>query len=418
MAVTVFTRSPSSIYATSSEALVQYLGVDAKLEYVAPVNKDAKFTSLFGENNRFTPSLEDTEANLVLNQAVAVNRYILSLAKDKKGLQGKEFKDEYLTLQWANRADSDVLQKILGPVFDLAINGEPTQAKVNSIIETANHGFSVFEDYLKKNTYLVGEQLTLADIESAGLFFFVLSFLVDAKWQKEHPSIVRWAKTVLNGPAYAKKFKGSFAFSKDGDVEGATKGIKACMGLLPAEKKQEKSAKAPAAEPQQPAKPAKHPLELLGKPSTPIDALKRNYSNKETREEVLPWFWNEFYNDEEWSIWKVDFKYNDELTLTFMSNNLIGGFFARLSASVKYMFGAAVVFGENNNNGIRGAYVVRGKEFEPAFDVAPDWESYNFTRLDASKPEDREELNDLWAWDKPIIYNGKPYEIADGKVLK
>jgi elongation factor 1-gamma len=62
--------------------------------------------------------------------------------------------------------------------------------------------------------------------------------------------------------------------------------------------------------------------------------------------------------------------------------------------------------------------MVRGDEALPAFDVAPDWESYEFTKLDPSKPEDKEFLEDQWSWDKPITVNGKKYEWADGKVFK
>ena len=46
----------------------------------------------------------------------------------------------------------------------------------------------------------------------------------------------------------------------------------------------------------------------------------------------------------------MDFKYNDELTMPFMSNNQIGGFFARLEGSRKYVFGAGAVFGVNNDS--------------------------------------------------------------------
>lgn len=62
--------------------------------------------------------------------------------------------------------------------------------------------------------------------------------------------------------------------------------------------------------------------------------------------------------------------------------------------------------------------MVRGDEALPAFDVAPDWESYEFTKLDPSKPEDKAFLEDQWSWDKPISVNGKTYEWADGKVFK
>ena len=54
----------------------------------------------------------------------------------------------------------------------------------------------------------------------------------------------------------------------------------------------------------------------------------------------------------------------------------------------------------------------------PAFEVAPDYESYEFVKLDPSKKEDREFVEDMWAWDKPVEVKGKTYEWADGKVFK
>ena len=91
-----------------------------------------------------------------------------------------------------------------------------------------------------------------------------------------------------------------------------------------------KPAGAPAAaaadaeeEEDKPAPKPKHPLESLPKPTLVLDEWKRQYSNKDTRSEALPWFW-ENYKPEEYSLWSVDYKYNDELTMTFMTSNLIG----------------------------------------------------------------------------------------------
>ncbi|KAH0254505.1 hypothetical protein KCU91_g17965, partial [Aureobasidium melanogenum] len=109
------------------------------------------------------------------------------------------------------------------------------------------------------------------------------------------------------------------------------------------------------------------------------------------------------------------YKYNDELTMTFMTSNLIGGFFTRLEASRKYIFGAASVYGTSNDSIVRGAFLVRGQEALPAFDVAPDVESYEFTKLDPKNPEDKKFVEDMWAWDAPIQPEGK--EWADGKVF-
>ncbi len=76
------------------------------------------------------------------------------------------------------------------------------------------------------------------------------------------------------------------------------------------------------------------------------------------------------------------------------------------------------VYGQANDSVIQGAFLVRGDEAIPAFEVAPDYESYEFTKLDPSKPEDKTFVEDQWAWDKPIEVNGKKYDWADGKVFK
>jgi elongation factor 1-gamma len=73
-----------------------------------------------------------------------------------------------------------------------------------------------------------------------------------------------------------------------------------------------------------------------------------------------------------------------------------------------------LVLGENNNAAISGAFLVRGQDHVVAFDVAPDWESYDFKKLDGTNEADKEFIRDAWTWDKPI--DGKP--VADGKVFK
>lgn len=108
-------------------------------------------------------------------------------------------------------------------------------------------------------------------------------------------------------------------------------------------------------------------------------------------------------------MWQIDYKYNDELTKVFMTSNLIGGFFARLEGSRKYIFGAASVYGTDNDSIVRGAFLIRGDNADHAFDVAPDYESYAVKKLDPTSEKDKEFVDDMWAWDKPIEVDGKTY---------
>lgn len=94
-----------------------------------------------------------------------------------------------------------------------------------------------------------------------------------------------------------------------------------------------------------------------------------------------------------------------------MSSNQIGGFFNRLEASRKYLFGSVGVLGTANNSVISGTFILRGQDATPVVDVAPDWESYSFVKLDLEKPEDKAFFEAALAWDLEI--DGKKW--ADGK---
>lgn len=96
----------------------------------------------------------------------------------------------------------------------------------------------------------------------------------------------------------------------------------------------------------------------------------------------------------------------------------LGGFFNRLEASRKYMFGAAAVYGVNYDCVIRGVMLIRGQESHPAIEVAPDWESYALTKLDHTKEEDRKFVGDMWAWDVTLVIEGKELPWVDGHELK
>ena len=57
-----------------------------------------------------------------------------------------------------------------------------------------------------------------------------------------------------------------------------------------------------------------------------MDEFKRTYSNMDTATVALPYFWTNFATNKEFfSIWYCEYKYSKELTLTFMTANLIGG---------------------------------------------------------------------------------------------
>lgn len=287
---------------------------------------------------------------------------------------------------------------------------------VEEASKAAAKAVSVVEEHLLHHTYLVGERITLADLFAASIISRGFQFFYDKAWRSEHPNVSRWYETVYNQPIYtdvAKPFelldtpKLTNVAPKKAEQPKQPKPQAAPKAAAPAAAAEEEPAPAP--------KP-KHPIDLLPRSEFALDEWKRYYSNHDEADS-LKWFW-ENVPFKDYSIWKVKYKYNDELTLTFMSNNLIGGFNTRLEGSRKYLFGCASVYGENNDSVIEGAFVIRGDDYVPVFDVAPDYESYEFIKLDPTNEEDKAFVASMWTWDKPVVHNGKEYKHASGKVFK
>lgn len=403
--------STEQIRSLPPKALIKHFNLDVKLE-----KEDESYKKHFPLGK--IPGFIGPKG-FKLHEVIAISIYLINSADPESKLLGKNAKEYAEVLKWLSLSNFELLPHI-AKVFKPLTGAAPYNKKqVDESSEFIEKVIGIFEDRLANYTYLVSERLTFADIFSAALIVRGFDNLFGSEWRKAHPNTTRWFKTVTQ-QKILHDVLGDYKF-REKPVEYVAPKKEKKQTQQPkkeAAPAAAAAAAAPAASSDAPAPKPKHPLEALGKPTTPIDEWKRFYSNEETRESAIPWFWSKMYNPEEWSLWKVDYKYNDELTLTFMSNNLVGGFFNRLSASTKYIFGCMVVYGENNNNGITGFFMVRGQDYVPAFDVAPDWESYSYTKLDGSNEEDKKFVNNMLAWDEPVIVDGETKEIADGKVCK
>jgi len=161
-----------------------------------------------------------------------------------------------------------------------------------------------------------------------------------------------------------------------------------------------------------------HALSTLPKPLIPLDLWKREYSNSTSAVSSMDYFWNTFYNDREWSVWKFEYKYHAELSETYKTNNLLVGFFNRLLASCEFMFACGVVFGEDNDNGIIGALLVRESYLELAVQVAPEYKSFSYTQLDSDNESDRQFIRNVWFAETEIEINDRARPILFRTVTK
>lgn len=221
--------------------------------------------------------------------------------------------------------------------FPLLGRAPYNKKNVEDARDAALKAVTVLEQHFLVHTYLVGERPTLADFFMTSLISRGFQYVFDKQFRDEHPNTTRWFETMVNHPMWKAIIEKPIMIDEAIKYTPPKKEPKpAKPAPAPAakpqtkEKEQEEEDEAPAA-----PKASKHPLEALPKPTLILDDWKRKYSNTDTRGEALPWFW-EHYKPEEYSLWRVDYKYNDELTMTFMSANLIGKqIFPRTKADVR-----------------------------------------------------------------------------------
>lgn len=282
-------------------------------------------------------------------------------------------------------------------------------------------GLAKLDAYLQTRTYLVGDQITLADIVVASTLLYPMKLVCDKAYLKPFVNVVRWFQTCVNQPAFTAVI---------GKVEMCKKELTAAgQAKAPAPeapKKKEKAKKekkvdedAPPAAPVE--KKAEHPYKIMdrdAKSPFSMDAWKKTYSNAKTYEAAMEEFWKT-YDAEGWTLWLQEYKFNEENKRTFMTSNAIGGFQQRSDEVRKWAFGVMDVLGtEETVLEIAGMWLLRGDTVAHMIQANDDANWYNWTKLAGKDmpPTDEVKARVAAYWCSEEELEGKP--IQDSKVFK
>lgn len=285
----------------------------------------------------------------------------------------------------------------------------------------------VFNNILYTKTFLVGERLTLADVSVALNLLPAFQYILDTETRKGIVNVTRWFLTVVNNPA-VKEVVGTVTlvektveFDETMYKKFQTKCSLTKKDEKPkSEKKEKKTAKSEDELDAADAAIAAQPKFVDPFASMPVgtfvmDNFKRVYSNEDTATKAIPFLWENFDHDN-YSIWYGEYKFPKELTLTFMSCNLISGMFQRLEKLKKHGFASVCLFGTDNNSTISGIWIWRGHKL--AFELSPDWqvdyESYDWKKLDSKNETTKKIVNEYLLWEGN--FDGKKFN--QGKIFK
>uniref|UniRef100_V9KWZ0 Eukaryotic translation elongation factor 1 gamma n=1 Tax=Callorhinchus milii TaxID=7868 RepID=V9KWZ0_CALMI len=337
-------------------------------------------------------------------------------------------------LQWVSFADSEIVPPASTWVFPTLGIMQYNKQATEFAKEEVKKVLTVLDEHLKTRTYLVGERVTLADITVLCSLLWLYRQVLDVSFRQPYTNVNRWFVTCVNqrefrsvlGEVKLCEKMAQFDAKKFAELQPkkeAPKKEKAVKEARPAQEKKEPVVKdepepmdacdqALSSEPK-----AKDPFAHLPKSAFVLDEFKRKYSNEDTVSVALPYFWEHFDKDG-WSVWYGEYRYPAELSLVFMSCNLISGMFQRLDKLRKNAFASTILFGDNNNSSISGIWVFRGQDL--AFELSPDWqvdyESYSWRKLDVDSEECRVMVAEYFAWEGAFQHMGKAFN--QGKIFK
>jgi elongation factor 1-gamma len=343
------------------------------------------------------PAIQTSEGNIFESNSIA--RY---LARKSNSLYGKNAIEQTQIDQWLDNIRMDIAAQVR---IVYAIYGWPCHQASKEDFE---HGVAelvktlkVVDGHLKNHQFLVGNELSIADIalisDLHSSFRFVFTHverkaLVNLSAYFDRIAHLPVFKTVLgNIPHIDERVAIKFC-NKKSDKKEEKKCDKKDEKKV--EKKKEEKKKEPKEEEEiKEEKPVEYTF-----PETKFNFFdfKTLYVNEPDKQKALDFLWANWDNNA-FSFWKLRYDMlPTEGKVTFLTNNLMNGFLDRADVCRKHTLGAHGVYGDEPKLEIRGVWMWRGTEILPYLNDHPQFEYYERRKLDVTNAEDRALITEYW----------------------
>ncbi|KAI1073885.1 glutathione S-transferase [Whalleya microplaca] len=168
-------------------------------------NKTPEFLAKFPMGK--VPALECADG-FCISEGAAIASYLASAGPKAAQLLGSDPKTQARITEWSYFAENELVSNLLPPVImavmKLAPFDEQAYGKHIASLERALKRIELALQGGKK--YLVGEQLTLADVMVTGVLFPAAKFFIDAEMRKDTPNVVAYVQGIAGIPEFKKFF--------------------------------------------------------------------------------------------------------------------------------------------------------------------------------------------------------------------
>lgn len=344
------------------------------------------------------PVLRTSEGSITTTTAIA--RHFARLAQDKK-LLGSDETEEAQVDEFMNSANLEV-QTHCNAIMYMLTGRIPcdNHHKLNHIIGELKKSLENYNKILEGREFLVGDHITLADIQLASYIVYPLAFAVNPPFRNKVLNFMNWFYRVTSLDGH---FEAVF-----GKVKLATKVLKPPQPIKKKEEPKKKEDKKDAKKEEKKPKKEEAKKEEHAPTKINLDDFKRFIINSKNKVEDLSKFLKEEHERDNWSIWFMKYQiYKDEGKELHKTGNLCNGFIERAEACRRGAFGVHCVIGEEPNLEIEGVWMWRGQDVMPEMKDHPSFEYYDVRKLDLDKSEDVQLIEDFWCRGVGDKMNGK-----------
>lgn len=199
---------PGNFRAQRAQVVAALNGLEVSLPEdfkMGETNKSPEFLSKFPMGK--VPGLECADG-FCLAESAAICRYLASVGPKASQLLGADLKIQARISEWSFFAENELLTNVLPLALMCVLKYQPfNEALYNTCLANVERACKRIETALAGGKkYLVGDELTLADIMVGGVLFPSFKFFVDAEIRKDLPNTVAWFQNL----AETKEFKDVF----------------------------------------------------------------------------------------------------------------------------------------------------------------------------------------------------------------
>ncbi|WEW55389.1 elongation factor EF-1 gamma subunit [Emydomyces testavorans] len=137
-----------------------------------------------------------------LFECMAIALYITS-QNEQTTLLGRNKKEYADIIKWMSFFNTEIVMPLVQQLLPQLGVIPYDKDQVELFTNMAQRSVDVVEEHLQDRTFLVGEQLSLADLFCAGNISIGFQFFYGKAWRLQNPNVSRWYEMVCQEPIYA-----------------------------------------------------------------------------------------------------------------------------------------------------------------------------------------------------------------------